>query len=172
MFFDFIRIKKKKKPSFFLAENVSGMLAERHSEALENIKYTFQEAGYDLHFKLLNATDYGIAQDRKRVIFIGFRSDLNIDYSFPQPHDETQAFGAEPILFLCSVYALCKRTACPFSALGVLEAVQPDQRERDVFIFKSDVAELAGQGVRFGVSRQILIVFEEVNEDINHVKRS
>ena len=91
LFFDFIRILQAKKPSFFLAENVSGMLAERHSEALENIKYTFQEAGYDLHFKLLNATDYGIAQDRKRVIFIGFRSDLNIDYSFPQPHDETQA---------------------------------------------------------------------------------
>ena len=91
LFFDFIRILQAKKPSFFLAENVSGMLAERHSEALENIKNTFQEAGYDLHFKLLNATDYGIAQDRKRVIFIGFRSDLNIDYSFPQPHDETQA---------------------------------------------------------------------------------
>ncbi|MEX3013306.1 DNA cytosine methyltransferase [Acinetobacter baumannii] len=73
LFFDFIRILEAKKPSFFLAENVSGMLAPRHKDALENIKNTFREAGYDLHFKLLNAADYGIAQDRKRVIFIGFK---------------------------------------------------------------------------------------------------
>ena len=88
LFFDFIRILEAKKPSFFLAENVSGMLAHRHQDALENIKNTFLEAGYDLHFKLLNAADFGIAQDRKRVIFIGFRSDLNVDYSFPEPTQE------------------------------------------------------------------------------------
>ena len=87
LFFDFIRILKSKKPSFFLAENVSGMLAPRHKDALENIKNTFSEAGYDLHFKLLNAADFGVAQDRKRVIFIGFRSDLNINYSFPNESD-------------------------------------------------------------------------------------
>lgn len=84
LFFDFIRILEAKKPSFFLAENVSGMLATRHSDALSNIKSTFLEAGYDLHFKLLNAADFGIAQDRKRVIFIGFRKDLNVLYSFPE----------------------------------------------------------------------------------------
>ena len=88
LFFDFIRILKAKKPSFFLAENVSGMLAPRHKDALDNIKNTFLEAGYDLHFKLLNAADFGIAQDRKRVIFIGFRSDLNVDYSYPEPTQE------------------------------------------------------------------------------------
>lgn len=87
LFFDFIRILKSKKPSFFLAENVSGMLAPRHKDALENIKNTFSEAGYDLHFKLLNAADFGVAQDRKRVIFIGFRRDLNINYSFPTESD-------------------------------------------------------------------------------------
>lgn len=90
LFFDFIRILEAKKPAFFLAENVSGMLASRHKEALDNIKETFKDAGYDLHFKLLNATDFGIAQDRKRVIFIGFRSDLNIDYSFPEPTKEAK----------------------------------------------------------------------------------
>lgn len=90
LFFDFIRILEAKKPAFFLAENVSGMLASRHKEALDNIKETFKNAGYDLHFKLLNATDFGIAQDRKRVIFIGFRTDLDIDYSFPKPTKEAK----------------------------------------------------------------------------------
>lgn len=85
LFFEFIRILEAKKPIFFLAENVKGMLAKKHSEALKNIKQLFIEAGYDLHFKLMNSADYGIAQDRERVIFIGFRSDMNINFEFPKP---------------------------------------------------------------------------------------
>ena len=88
LFFEFIRVLRAKKPKFFLAENVSGMLAARHSEALENIKKTFADCGYDVFFKLLNAANYGIAQDRERVIFIGFRKDLGIQYTFPAPHSE------------------------------------------------------------------------------------
>ncbi len=83
LFYEFIRILRAKKPKFFLAENVSGMLASRHSKALDNIKKLFVDSGYDLYFELLNAADYGVPQDRKRVIFIGFRSDLNIEFSFP-----------------------------------------------------------------------------------------
>ncbi|EGQ8054260.1 DNA cytosine methyltransferase [Vibrio alginolyticus] len=85
LFFDFIRILEAKKPKFFLAENVSGMQHPRHAEALNNIKQMFKDAGYDLFYKMLNAADYGAAQDRKRVIFIGFRRDLNINYAFPEP---------------------------------------------------------------------------------------
>ena len=85
LFYDFIRILKDKKPKFFLAENVSGMLAKRHANALEGIKDLFREAGYDIFFKLLNAKDYGVPQDRKRVFFIGFRTDLSISFEFPNP---------------------------------------------------------------------------------------
>ena len=69
----FIRILEAKQPKFFLAENVSGMLLERHSEALKNIKEMFQNAGYRLSFKLLNASDFDVPQDRKRVFFVGIR---------------------------------------------------------------------------------------------------
>jgi DNA (cytosine-5)-methyltransferase 1 len=84
LFFEFIRVLRDKKPLFFLAENVSGMLAPKHSEALENIKNHFIESGYTLSFKLLNAHDYNVPQDRKRLFFIGFREDLNIQFEFPQ----------------------------------------------------------------------------------------
>ena len=84
LFYDFIRILEAKKPKFFLAENVSGMLLERHKPALENIKKMFKEAGYNLSFKLVNASDYEVPQDRKRVFFIGIREDLKIDFSFPE----------------------------------------------------------------------------------------
>ncbi|MBD3829606.1 MAG: DNA cytosine methyltransferase [Arcobacter sp.] len=84
LFFEFIRVLRDKKPLFFLAENVSGMLASRHSDALENIKNHFKDSGYNLSFKLLNASDYGVAQDRERVFFIGFRDDLDITFKFPK----------------------------------------------------------------------------------------
>ncbi|MFD2566735.1 DNA cytosine methyltransferase [Pseudotenacibaculum haliotis] len=85
LFFDFIRILQAKQPKFFLAENVSGMLASRHSRALQNIKEMFKEAGYKLSFKLLNASYFGVPQDRKRVFFVGIREDLNFEFQFPQP---------------------------------------------------------------------------------------
>ncbi|WP_443711712.1 DNA cytosine methyltransferase [Ruminococcus bromii] len=85
LFFDYIRILKNKQPKFFLAENVSGMLASRHSEAVKNIIQQFEDCGYNLTLTLVNAADYGVPQDRKRVFYIGFRKDLKIDFKFPNP---------------------------------------------------------------------------------------
>ncbi len=85
LFFEFIRILADKKPKFFLAENVSGMLFPAHKEALANIKQMFKEVGYELSFQLLNVSDFGVPQDRKRVFFIGYRKDLGIKFGFPTP---------------------------------------------------------------------------------------
>jgi DNA (cytosine-5)-methyltransferase 1 len=88
LFFDFIRILEAKQPKFFLAENVSGMLLGRHSPALENIKELFRNAGigYELSFEMVNACDYNVPQDRKRVIFVGIRKDLGFKYEFQKPN--------------------------------------------------------------------------------------
>lgn len=85
LFYDFIRILADKQPKFFLAENVSGMLLATHGKALGNIKNMFRECGYNLSFQLLNVSDYGVPQDRKRVFFIGYRNDLGIEFEFPKP---------------------------------------------------------------------------------------
>lgn len=60
------------------------MLANRHSIAVQNILELFDEAGYDVSFTLVNAKDYGVAEERKRVFYIGFRKDLNIEFGFPK----------------------------------------------------------------------------------------
>ncbi|MDP3581871.1 MAG: DNA cytosine methyltransferase, partial [Ignavibacteria bacterium] len=83
LFWEFIRILQDKQPLFFLAENVSGMLLPVHKQALENIKKMFVDVGYNLSFQLLNASDYSVPQDRKRVFFIGYRKDLNLSFHFP-----------------------------------------------------------------------------------------
>lgn len=86
LFFEFIRILKNKQPKFFLAENVSGMLSKRHSSAVDKIKEMFKDVGYDLFVKLVNAKDYDVPQDRERVLYIGFRKDLKVNFEFPKPH--------------------------------------------------------------------------------------
>lgn len=84
LFYDYIRILENFRPKFFLAENVSGMLANRHSSAVNNILKMFDHAGYAVTLTLVNAKDYGVAQERKRVFYIGFRKDLDIKFVFPR----------------------------------------------------------------------------------------
>lgn len=84
LFFDYIRILKNKKPKFFLAENVSGMLASRHSVVVQNILKLFDDFGYNVSLTMVNAKDYGIAQERKRIFYIGFKKELNIKFEFPK----------------------------------------------------------------------------------------
>lgn len=83
LFFDYIRILKEKKPLFFLAENVSGILAKKHDGAFTNILAHFKDAGYEVTYKLVNAADYLVPQDRKRVIIIGYREDMGGAFEFP-----------------------------------------------------------------------------------------
>lgn len=87
LFYEFIRILSDKQPKFFVAENVSGMLADIHREAVQNILGHFKNAGYNVTLNLANAADYDVPQDRKRVFYIGFRKDLDINYNFPKPSE-------------------------------------------------------------------------------------
>lgn len=86
LFYEYIRVLKAVQPLFFVAENVSGMLAKRHSEAVSAFMSLFDKAGYDVNLKMLNANDFDVPEDRDRVFYIGFRKDLKIqDFSFPTP---------------------------------------------------------------------------------------
>ena len=111
LFFDYIRILKSKQPKFFLAENVSGMLANRHSQAVQNLLKMFDECGYDVSLTLVNAKNYGVAQERKRVFYIGFRKDLNIKFQFPQGSTADDKHK----LTLKDVMADLQKTAVPAS---------------------------------------------------------
>lgn len=77
LFFDYIRIIEAKKPKFFLAENVSGILFDRHKEAFLNILQSFAKLGYNVSYTLLNANDYGVPQDRLRVIIVGYKAEYD-----------------------------------------------------------------------------------------------
>lgn len=87
LFYDYIRLLKDKQPKFFLAENVPGILQPKHKEAFENILNEFENAGYNVSHKLLNANDFDVPQDRKRVIVVGYHNSLNKKFDFPKPQD-------------------------------------------------------------------------------------
>lgn len=83
LFFDYVRVLKDKQPLFFLAENVSGILAGIHKEAFQKILKDFSAAGYNVVYKLLNAKDYNVPQDRERVIIVGYHKKMGKTFEFP-----------------------------------------------------------------------------------------
>lgn len=80
---EFIRAVKEASPTVFLMENVPGLLTKKHQQYTTWIINQFQLLGYDVHVKLLNAASFGVAQNRKRVFFIGTKHGYS--YSFPTP---------------------------------------------------------------------------------------
>lgn len=92
LFFEFVRIINDKNPLFFVAENVEGMLAKRHSKGLEVVKEILSNAGmgYTLSTELMNAANYGVPQNRKRIFFVGYRRDLGIAFVKPDSNSPTR----------------------------------------------------------------------------------
>ena len=84
LFYDYIRIVEDKKPLFFLAENVSGILAKNNFQAFTNILNLFKSIGYRVAYKLLNTKYFAVPQDRKRVIIVGYHENLGGVFEFPQ----------------------------------------------------------------------------------------
>lgn len=75
---EYVRFIKAKKPLAFIGENVKGILTMGGGEVLEAIKEDFKNCGYDVFVISVNAKDFGVPQDRRRVIFAGFREDLKV----------------------------------------------------------------------------------------------
>lgn len=89
-----VRVITAKKPKFFLAENVKGLLSMDKGEVIKMIVQDFTKVGYRVKYKLLNAADYGVPQTRLRVIIIGVRNDIDFDYVYPTPtHSKNGFFG-------------------------------------------------------------------------------
>ena len=73
---EMVRVIIDKKPSFFLTENVKGLISLGKGEILKRIVVDFSEAGYETSWKVLNSADYGVPQKRMRFVMLGVRSDL------------------------------------------------------------------------------------------------
>lgn len=88
VFLDYIRLIKEKKPTFFVIENVEGILSETHIGTLNYFISELENADYDVTYALLNAKDFKIPQDRKRIIIVGIVNQLDTFCLFPNPTTE------------------------------------------------------------------------------------
>lgn len=80
---ELMRLVKDKKPKFFVGENVKGLLSMQKGKVIQMIVDDFKSLGYKVDYKLLKASDYGVPQNRERVVIIGNR--LGLENKFPKP---------------------------------------------------------------------------------------
>jgi DNA (cytosine-5)-methyltransferase 1 len=85
LYIELLRVLIDKQPKFFLAENVKGILSLMKGEIFEMIISDFENAGYKVKHKVLNAANFGVPQKRERVIILGARNDVNFDLKHPEP---------------------------------------------------------------------------------------
>lgn len=90
LFFEMCRILRERQPKCFIAENVKGILTANKKIAFPLIMKEFEESGYDVQYRILNSANYGVPQKRERVIIVGFRKDLNVNFSFPDVEIEDE----------------------------------------------------------------------------------
>lgn len=85
LYLEFARALNYIKPKAFIVENVSGMVRKNFEHLLSDQIKVFSDAGYNVSAKVLNAAEYGVPQERKRIFIVGIRNDFNLQYNFPQP---------------------------------------------------------------------------------------
>lgn len=86
LFREFARVVKECEPKVFIFENVQGLFKHDRGRTWEVIYNTFRDyCGYDVHYQLLNARDYGIPQTRERLFCIGFKKKTKFKYPAPIP---------------------------------------------------------------------------------------
>jgi DNA (cytosine-5)-methyltransferase 1 len=99
LYLEFSRVVNIANPKIFVAENVKGLLQLYGGRVFEAIKEEFAQIGkhgYTVQSKLLNAKNYGVPQDRERVIIVGVRNDLEFEYKYPEPsHGDESFFGGQ-----------------------------------------------------------------------------
>lgn len=89
LFYHYAIFLEKLQPKMFLFENVRGLLTHDQGRTYQTMLGIFEEAGYTVTYKVLNAWNHGVAQKRERLITIGVRKDLelSIDFMFPAPNE-------------------------------------------------------------------------------------
>jgi len=87
LYLSYIRLVEEIKPRAFVIENVPGLVALFGGEVKDNIVKKFTEMGYNVQYRILCAADYGVPQNRKRVVFVGTKEGEK-KFSYPQPQQE------------------------------------------------------------------------------------
>lgn len=85
LFFEALRIIEDTRPKFAICENVKNLTSKRFEKEFKIVLKSLEFAGYVNYWRVLNAKDYGIPQNRERVFIISIRKDIDHGFEFPEP---------------------------------------------------------------------------------------
>lgn len=101
LYLECLRIIESKSPKAVLFENVKGLLSSKHQSGkrlIEVIKEDLEKLGYSVNYKVVNASDYGVPQNRERMILVAFRNDLGKTFVFPPVQEDKSRLTLRNIL--------------------------------------------------------------------------
>ncbi|MBO5962422.1 MAG: DNA (cytosine-5-)-methyltransferase [Alistipes sp.] len=78
-----VRFLETKKPKYFICENVKGLMTLKQGTIISKIVKEFSDVGYNVCYKLMKAVEFGVPQKRERVIIVGIRKDIEVDFLYP-----------------------------------------------------------------------------------------
>lgn len=96
LFYDVLRILQSKKPRAFLLENVQGLVTHDHGRTFSTIIQALEDSGYITHYRILDASDFGVPQFRKRIYIVGFLSSQGrspSQFEWPKPRKVKVGIG-------------------------------------------------------------------------------
>jgi DNA (cytosine-5)-methyltransferase 1 len=94
LFFELVRLLRASKPPALLFENVKGLLSHDGGRTFDRVMSELSKAGYSVSWKVLDASDFGLAQRRERVFIVGFRSgSRSSHFAFPEPRRAQPTIG-------------------------------------------------------------------------------
>lgn len=85
LFYEYARLINEMRPKVFIYENVRAVTSHDGGKTWEKMQQVFRELDYSFSWKVLNARDYGVPQNRERLFVVGFRNDLDLDFEFRFP---------------------------------------------------------------------------------------
>lgn len=101
LYLECLRIIESKKPKAVLFENVKGLLSSKHQSGkklIDVIKADLENLGYRVNYKVINASDYGVPQNRERIILVGIRDDIGKTFEFPPVQEDKSKLTLRHIL--------------------------------------------------------------------------
>lgn len=135
LFYEFARVVQEVRPAICLGENVRGLLSHDRGKTLQGMISILDEIGYRvMPIQVLKAIHYRVPQKRERLILVGVRKDINIDFNYPKPHKKIYTLKdalKKGALYNCDV-AKSKGAEYPDYKRQVLELVPPKGYWRDL----------------------------------------
>lgn len=98
LFWEYIRVLRDKRPLFFLVENVPGIVSRTHKADFARLLTKFYDIGYDINYSVLNVKNYGVPQERIRVIIVGYLKEIGKRFLFPPITHTNQSLRQPPLI--------------------------------------------------------------------------